>query len=87
VGLFSVSAGASVVGCAHLRSVDHTSPSYRPNSAMRLLVSLSPLLVLSLRHIAVTTVATNTKDHTATGAIYDELLQPAHTTCLRDLPA
>lgn len=86
VGLFSVSAGASVVGRTHLRSVDHTSPSYRPNSAMRLLASLSPLLALSPRHIAVTTVATNTKDHAATGAIYDALLRPARATYLRDLP-
>ena len=87
VGLFSISAGASVVGRAHLHSVDHTSPSYRPNSAMRLLTSLSLLLALSPRHIAVTTVATNTKDHTATSTIYDELLRPAHTTCLHNLPA
>ena len=74
VGLFGVSAGASVVSHAHLRSVNHTSPSYLPNSAMRLLVSLSLLLALSPRHIAVTTVATNTKDHAAMGAIYDALL-------------
>jgi len=87
VGLFSVSAGASVVGRAHLRSVNHTLLSYRPNSAMWLLASLSPLLVLSPCHIAITTVATNTKDHAATGAIYNELLQPACVTCLRDLPA
>jgi len=86
VGLFGVSAGASIVGRAHLRSVDHISPSYLPNSAMWLLASLSLLLVLSPRHIAVTTVATNTKDHAATGAIYDALLRPARTTCLRDLP-
>jgi len=87
VGLFGVSAGASVVGHAHLRSVDHTSPSYLPNLAMRLLASLSPLLALSPRHITVTTVATNTKDHAVTGAIYDALLRPARVTCLRDLPA
>jgi len=33
-GLFSICTSASVVGCIHPHSIDHTSPSYCPASAM-----------------------------------------------------
>jgi len=34
VGLFSICTGASIVSCVHPHSVNHTSPSYCPASAM-----------------------------------------------------
>jgi len=71
-GLFSVCTGASVVGCVHPRSVDHTSPSYCPASAMR----LSRVAVAAAGVIAVATVATNTKAP-SDGRNHDALPRPA----------
>jgi len=71
-GLFSVCTGASVVGCVHPHSVDHTSPSYRPALAMR----LSHVTVTAAGVIAVATVATNTKAP-SDGRNHDALPRPA----------
>jgi len=76
-GLFSVCTGASVVGHVHPRSVDHTSPSYCPASAMRL-SCIAVAAVATAGIIAVATVATNTKAP-SNGRNHNALPRPAHT--------
>jgi len=71
-GLFSVCTSASVVGCVHPCSVNHTSPSYCPALAMR----LSRIAVAAAGVIAITTVATNTKAP-SDGRNHDALPRPA----------